>query len=115
MVSGMLPYGNSTRLVNDPLYTPGLPYDEKQGDQKNNLRAVMLLYRKRFLMMWLIATRDIEAGEELFWSYGSKYWDFVSASANREKQFDDLQNELSSLHRISTRTSGYCPTNRITV
>jgi hypothetical protein len=97
VIGGMAPYGNATSLVNDGLYAPGVSYDELQVSDKVNVRGVLLMCRKRLALMWLVAARDIEEGEELFWKYGHRYWNYVAAASARQTTFDNVHTELCTL------------------
>lgn len=66
-----------TRYANDTL-----PYNSEQGEGTNNCEAME--YKDG--SVYLVATRDIQPGEEITWSYGDAYW----SPAEREGFFFKL-------------------------
>ena len=67
-------------LVNDALdgakcIKAGLEQDYvRYSLKKNNIDIVVFYTESNLIKMWLVAKRDLKAGEELFYHYGLGYW-----------------------------------------
>ncbi|EGC6140272.1 SET domain-containing protein-lysine N-methyltransferase [Salmonella enterica] len=77
LVSGF-PQGNLLSLINNPVFT----HRTAEGEARQNVSAVLVGKNIHFFL----TTRDISAGEELWFDYGPDYMHFESGEALRSVQ-----------------------------
>lgn len=86
---------NKARYVNDPF----------ESKHEPNLEWFSDGFRKR---LWLLATKDIKAGEELFISYGEEYWheevEEIESDSEDSEESDSEESEKESLEEVKITT-----------